>query len=92
MSAEAILAGRTALGIELGSTRIKACLVDADDPANVLAVGSHAWENRYESGLWTYSLDDVWSGLQAAYADLVSDAQRRHGARPRRSGRSASRR
>ncbi|KAF2413498.1 ATPase [Microbacterium sp. B35-04] len=82
MSAEAIRTGRTTLGIELGSTRIKACLVDADDPANVLAVGSHAWENRYESGLWTYSLEDVWSGLQAAYADLVSDAQQRHGAAP----------
>ncbi|GAA5088475.1 hypothetical protein GCM10025760_10930 [Microbacterium yannicii] len=82
MSADAIQAGRTALGIELGSTRIKACLVDADDPANVLAVGSHAWENRYESGLWTYSLDDVWSGLQAAYAGLVADAQQRHGVAP----------
>jgi sugar (pentulose or hexulose) kinase len=82
MSAEAIRAARTALGIELGSTRIKACLVDADDPAKVLAVGSHAWENRYESGLWTYSLDEVWSGLQAAYADLISDAQRRHGVAP----------
>ena len=78
-AARAILEGRTALGIELGSTRIKACLVDADDPANVLAVGSHAWENRYESGTWTYSLDDVWSGLGAAYADLVSDARERHG-------------
>ncbi|MFK4837139.1 xylulokinase [Microbacterium sp. ZW T2_14] len=82
MSADAIRSRRTALGIELGSTRIKACLVDADDPANVLAVGSHVWENRYESGLWTYSLDDVWSGLQAAYADLVADAQQRHGVAP----------
>lgn len=82
MSADAIRAGRTALGIELGSTRIKACLVDADDPANVLAVGSHAWENRYESGLWTYSLDEVWSGLQDAYAELVSDARQRHGVAP----------
>ena len=81
-SAEAIRDWRTALGIELGSTRIKACLVDADHPATVLAVGSHAWENRYESGLWTYSLDDVWWGLQAAYADLVADAQRRHGVVP----------
>lgn len=81
-SAQAIRDGRTALGIELGSTRIKACLVDADDPATVLAVGSHAWENRYESGLWTYALEDVWSGLQAAYADLVADAQQRHGVVP----------
>lgn len=82
MSAAAIREGRTALGIELGSTRIKACLVDADDPAKVLAVGSHAWENRYESGTWTYSLDDVWSGLQVAYADLVADAESRYDASP----------
>ncbi|WP_394554729.1 xylulokinase [Agromyces sp. MMS24-JH15] len=78
----AILEGRTSLGIELGSTRIKACLVDAADPTRVLAVGSHEWENRYEDRTWTYSLEDVWSGLQAAYADLVADAERRHGARP----------
>ncbi|WP_439592833.1 xylulokinase [Microbacterium sp.] len=60
------------LGIELGSTRIKACLVDADDPTVVLAVGSHGWENRFEDRMWTYALDDVWAGLQAAYADLVA--------------------
>ncbi|WP_374975608.1 xylulokinase [Microbacterium trichothecenolyticum] len=81
-AAQAIREGRTALGVEFGSTRIKACLVDADDPATVLAVGSHAWENRYEGGLWTYTLDDVWSGLQAAYADLVADTQQRHGVAP----------
>lgn len=79
---DAIAAGRTALGIEFGSTRIKACLVDADDPANVLAVGAHEWENAYRDRLWTYDLDEVWSGLQAAYADLVADAERRHGVRP----------
>jgi sugar (pentulose or hexulose) kinase len=78
----AILDGRTALGIEFGSTRIKACLVDADDPATVLAVGSHDWENEFVDRMWTYSLDAVWSGLQAAYADLLADAERRHGARP----------
>ncbi|WES63827.1 FGGY-family carbohydrate kinase [Microbacter sp. GSS18] len=82
MSADAIAAGRTALGIELGSTRIKACLVDADDPTVVLAVGGHEWENRFEDRMWTYALDDVWSGLQAAYADLVEDAEKRHGVRP----------
>jgi len=83
MSARDIIdAGRTALGIELGSTRIKACLVDADDPTTVLAVGSHAWENAYVGGLWTYSLDDVHAGLQAAYAALVDDAEARHGTRP----------
>jgi sugar (pentulose or hexulose) kinase len=82
MSADAIRAGRTALGIELGSTRIKACLVDADDPATVLAVGSHEWENRFEDATWTYALEDVWSGVQDAVAGLLSDAERRHGERP----------
>ncbi|WP_322411288.1 xylulokinase [Microbacterium invictum] len=82
MSAEVIRAGRTALGIELGSTRIKACLIDADDPGRVLATGSHAWENRFEDRIWTYALDDVWTGLRAAYADLVADAERRYGVAP----------
>ena len=77
----AILEGRTSLGIELGSTRIKACLV-GDDPTVVLAVGSHEWENRFVDRVWTYSLDDVWSGLQAAYADLVADVRRRYDVQP----------
>ncbi|MFC0682695.1 xylulokinase [Lysobacter korlensis] len=78
---EWIRTGRASLGIELGSTRIKACLI-AGDKAEVLAVGSHEWENRFVDRMWTYSLDDVWSGLQSAYADLVRDAERRHGVRP----------
>ena len=73
-----IASGRTSLGIELGSTRIKACLV-GDDPSTVLAVGSHEWENRFEDRVWTYSLDDVWTGLRAAYADLAADVQGRYG-------------
>ncbi len=77
---DAILAGRTSLGIELGSTRIKACLVGGD-AAEVLATGSHDWENRFVDRMWTYTLDDVWSGLQAAYSDLVADVERRHGVR-----------
>ena len=77
-----IAAGRAALGIELGSTRIKACLVDADDPGTVLATASHAWESTLADGLWSYSLDDVWRGVQAAYAGLVADAEQRHGTRP----------
>ncbi|WP_374008163.1 xylulokinase [Leifsonia sp. LS-T14] len=80
--ADTIATGRTALGIEFGSTRIKACLVDADDPGTVLAVGSHDWENEYVDRLWTYSLDSVWSGLQTAYAGLLADAERRHGVKP----------
>ncbi|GAA3649104.1 FGGY-family carbohydrate kinase [Microbacterium marinilacus] len=78
--AEQIEAGATALGIELGSTRIKACLVGAD--GRTLAGGSHAWENELSDGLWTYPLDAVRAGLQAAYADLAADAERRHGVRP----------
>ncbi|EIC08422.1 Carbohydrate kinase, FGGY [Microbacterium laevaniformans OR221] len=76
---DAIRAGRTSLGIEFGSTRIKACLVDAEAPATVLGVGSHAWENRLDDGLWTYPLEAIWEGLQAAYADLVADLERTHG-------------
>jgi sugar (pentulose or hexulose) kinase len=79
--ADAIRSGRATLGIELGSTRIKACLI-GDDPTEVLAVGSHAWENEFVDRVWTYSLESVWSGLQAAFADLVADAERRHGVRP----------
>jgi sugar (pentulose or hexulose) kinase len=78
-ASDAIRAGRTALGIEFGSTRIKACLVDADDPSRVLAVGAHDWENAFVDRLWTYALDDVWSGLRAAYAALAADVERRHG-------------
>ena len=59
-----ILEGRSALGIELGSTRIKACLVDADEPTRVLAVGSHEWENEFtEDRRWSYPLAAVWSPL-----------------------------
>lgn len=81
----AILEGRTSLGIELGSTRIKACLV-GEDPSHVLAVGSHEWENELVDGLWTYSLDAVWSGLRAAYADLVADVRRRYDVVPQTYG------
>ena len=61
---------RASLGIELGSTRIKACLV-GEDPSVVLAVGEYEWENQLVDGRWSYSLDSVWTGVQAAYADLV---------------------
>ena len=77
----AVLDGRTSLGIEFGSTRIKACLV-GEDPTQVLAVGSHEWENEFVDRRWTYSLDAVWSGLQAAYADLVADVRRRYDVQP----------
>ncbi|MEN1975524.1 xylulokinase [Cellulomonas olei] len=75
----AITQGRTSLGIELGSTRIKACLIGPDHAP--LATGSHAWENQLVDGVWTYSLDAVWEGLRAAVADLHADVERRHGVR-----------
>jgi sugar (pentulose or hexulose) kinase len=67
----AITSGKTILGIELGSTRIKAVLLD--EAHHPIASGGHAWENRYENGVWTYSLDDVWSGLQACFQDLSNE-------------------
>ncbi|MFT4210553.1 MAG: FGGY-family carbohydrate kinase [Microbacterium sp.] len=84
--AETIRRGRTTLGIELGSTRIKACLVDADEPARRLAAGGHEWQNAFVDRTWTYALDDVWRGVQAAYADLAADVERRHGVRLERVG------
>jgi sugar (pentulose or hexulose) kinase len=80
MTAATLIAeGRAVLGIELGSTRIKACLV-GENPNEVLAVGSHEWQNELVDGVWTYALDDVWAGLQSAYAALVADVRARHGA------------
>ncbi|GAA4418428.1 FGGY-family carbohydrate kinase [Georgenia halophila] len=79
-SSERIRSGATALGVELGSTNIKACLIGPDH--EVLASGSSDWENQFVDRMWTYSLEDVWSGLQAAVANLLDDAERRHGVRP----------
>ncbi len=68
--------GGAILGIELGSTRIKAVLTD--ESARVLAQGSHEWENKLENGIWTYSLDDVWAGLQSAYGDLCANVAKKY--------------
>ena len=65
---KAIESGKTVLGVEFGSTRIKAMLI-GDDHAPI-ASGSHEWENRYENGIWTYSLKDIWAGLQESYRNL----------------------
>ena len=73
----AILNNKTALGIEFGSTRIKAVLVD--DKYNPIASGSYDWENRYEDGIWTYHLDDIHKGLQGSYSDLAKDVQEKYG-------------
>lgn len=62
------LTGKESLGIEFGSTRIKAVLIDED--CNPLATGDYTWENSYENGYWTYHINDVWTGLQTAYSNL----------------------
>ncbi|WP_315096445.1 FGGY-family carbohydrate kinase [uncultured Cellulomonas sp.] len=76
----ALTTGRTTLGIELGSTRIKAVLIGPDHAP--LASGSHDWENQFVDRVWTYSLDEVWAGLQASVAALLDDAEQRYGVRP----------
>lgn len=74
---EKIKHGETFLGIELGSTRIKACLID--DAFSPIAGGSHSWENRLENGYWTYSLEDIHGGIQSCYADLKRDVREKYG-------------
>lgn len=74
---QAIREGKTSLGIEFGSTRIKGILVDEN--CEVLAAGDHAWENRFENGVFTYHLDDIRKGLQACYADLTAQVRERYG-------------
>ena len=70
--------GKTSLGIELGSTRIKAVLIN--EKGTPLAAGSHEWENRYDNGIWTYTMEDVWEGLQDCYQDLLKDVKEQYGA------------
>lgn len=74
-TAHAIERGETYLGIELGSTRIKAALID--EFGTVLGAGTHAWESEYAEDNWTYSLDAVWTGIQSCYADLLADVSSR---------------
>ena len=75
----AIESGETYLGLELGSTRIKAVLTDSGH--RPIASGSHTWENRLEDNLWTYGLDDIWGGLRSCYAMLADDVLMRYGSR-----------
>ena len=75
---QAAIAGGTAtLGIELGSTRIKAVLIGPNHAP--IASGGHDWENKLENGIWTYSLEDVWLGVQDAYAKLAANVQAQYG-------------
>ena len=74
----AIESGKAALGIELGSTRIKAVLVD--ERHEPIASGGHDWENKLENGVWTYSLEDVWKGMRDCYAKLRKNVKEKYGA------------
>jgi sugar (pentulose or hexulose) kinase len=76
---QAIESGRTALGVEFGSTRIKAVLIGQDHQP--IASGSYDWENRYENGVWTYHLEDVWTGLQESYRKLSAEVLEKYGIR-----------
>lgn len=71
-----ILTGKTALGIEFGSTRIKAILIDENH--EVIASGGHSWENKLVNNIWTYDLEDVWAGLQDCYRDLTEDVKKKY--------------
>lgn len=73
---QVILEGKTSLGIELGSTRIKAVLID--EKGTPLAAGSYEWENQYVDGIWTYSLEEVWKGLSYCYLDLLDDVKKQY--------------
>jgi sugar (pentulose or hexulose) kinase len=73
---EAIESGTTVLGVELGSTRIKAVLIGPDHLP--LASGSYEWENRFENGVWTYPLDEVWTGLQACFSQVSVEVLARY--------------
>ena len=77
---EKIRTGKTYLGIELGSTRIKACLID--DEMKPIASGAHEWKNRFENGYWTYSLDDIHNGIRSCYASLLADVKEKYGVCP----------
>lgn len=77
---EKIRNNKTYLGIEFGSTRIKAVLID--DTFAPVAAGSHEWENRYENGVWTYPLEDIIGGLQHCYSELAADVKEKYGVIP----------
>lgn len=72
-----IAEGRAVLGIELGSTRIKAVVIGEDNKP--IASGSHDWENQLVNGIWTYSLDAVWAGLQDCYSNMAADVKEKYG-------------
>lgn len=72
-----ISGGEAILGVELGSTRIKAVLIDSSRMP--VASGGYGWENRQENGIWTYDLEEVWKGIQGSIRELRSEVESRYG-------------
>lgn len=77
LTAEKIRAGKTSLGIEFGSTRIKAVLID--DTYATIAAGDYGWASHLENGLWSYTQEEIWTGLRTAYARLAADVESAYG-------------
>ena len=75
---QTIINGKAVLGIEFGSTRIKAVLIGEDNAP--IASGSHDWENSYTNGIWTYPEGEIWEGLRDCYADLCKDVKQQYDA------------
>ena len=82
--AEKIRAGKTSLGIEFGSTRIKAVLID--DTYRTIASGDYGWASHLEHGLWSYTVEEIWKGLQTAYAEMAGDVEAAYGEKLTRIG------
>ncbi len=79
-----IINGKTVIGIELGSTRIKTVLIDAEN--SPIASGSHDWENSYINNIWTYSIDDIWKGIQSSYQKMADNVKEQFGVTIRTTG------
>ena len=73
---ETIESGKAVLGIEFGSTRIKAVLIDEKHVP--IASGDYSWENRLDNGIWTYTLEDIWTGLRESYAKMAADVKEKY--------------
>ena len=76
-TAALIRGGEAVFGLELGSTRIKAVLIGPH--GEVLASGSYDWENRYVDNIWSYTLEDIWKGLQGCYQEMAEDVKKTYG-------------
>ena len=84
LTAEKIRAGKTSLGIEFGSTRIKAVLID--DTYHTIAAGDYGWASHLENGLWSYTQEEIWKGLQTAYAAMAQNVEAAYGEKLTRVG------